>query len=478
MNSFNRPQAAAWPEIDLPTLSSQAKKSKTVVNFVLPMLSAENSQALLQNPDRGLRMESYITLTPKGAPESYPGNSQSPYEKMLGFIEKYEEESPTIVQLYIYLSRYNDKPIDDHAFAQLEEMLELLRDNGIRVLLRFVYQNESNPDPYWPQVKEHLLQIGEWFQEKGQLIEDSLFVMQAGLVGYWGEGHSFVNFEKNYMSEAFNLLFSITPADVFVQLRQISFYNDASKAFIHRMGVHDDYVVGEQNGRWSFFEGHNNILTRRLEQQFKRTINDAEMPWGRATYYDKADGHSLDNLDALAVIKQLFQYSTTTLSLEHNYREGGPGHLYSMARWKDDIFTKAQLEKEGLPYHPALFDANDRISAFEYIQYHLGYLLSLSSFELDEASNKLSFTIQNNGFAPPLNFNVLSLVISGEEYLLDSYDKYALASMQAVTYEVDLPEDFAPSQSMGIKIAHCAGSSISARFINDTAYENGVQALR
>jgi len=60
-------------------------------------------------------------------------------------------------------------------------------------------------------VKGHLEQLGEWFQANGQLLEDTLSAVQAGIVGYWGEGHSNVNFEKKYTGRAFDLLCVLFP---------------------------------------------------------------------------------------------------------------------------------------------------------------------------------------------------------------------------------------------------------------------------
>jgi len=473
--AHNHRQTPAWPGKELIALPSTAKQVDVTADFTLPMLTPESARSLLRNPDRGLRMETHITLGE--TPESYPGNTEDPYEKLLGFIEKYEDESPVVVQLYVYLTRYNDRPLDDKAFEQLERMLVLLWENGVRALLRFAYQNESNPDPDWPRVKGHLEQLGAWFRANGQLLEDALFAVQAGLVGYWGEGHGNVNFKNKYIGRAFDLLCRIVPEDVFVQVRNIDQMNLISGKIRNRLGMHDDYLIGEQNGAWSFFLGRAGVKVKRLEDRFSRTINDGEMPWGVAMYYDRADGHPLDSMDAMPILQQLKQYALTTLSLEHNYREAGPGRVFSMARWRDEFLTRAQLDEAGLPYHPALLDANESISVFEYIQYHLGYLLSVTAFEVNE--NQVRFTIQNNGLAAPLNLGALSLVVDGEEYLVGSYDKYALGSMRAVAYTVDLPEGFDPAQqhSIGIKLAHCAGSTICARFVNDTAFTDGAQVI-
>jgi len=86
----------------------------------------------------------------------------------------------------------------------------------------------------------------------------------------------------------------------------------------------------------------------------------------------------------------------------------------------------------------------------------------------------LRFTIQNNGFAAPLNFHTLSVVLDGENYPVASYDRYALGSMQAVTYTMQLPQ-LATAQRIGLRLARRTGSPIAARFLNATAFVDGVQ---
>jgi len=425
------------------------------------MLSLAQARPLLKNPDRGLRMESYITL---GNPlQSYPGSAEDPYEKLRGFIAKYEEESPQLLQLYVYLTQYNKKALDALAFSQLQSMLELCREQGLRVLLRFTYQNEDNPDAAWPQVKQHLEQIGAWFEQHRQLIDDTLSVMQGGIIGMWGEGHNNKNFESKYTGAAFDLLCSITPEDIYVQLRNIDLMESVSAQHRHRIGIHDDYMIGEQHGRWNFFLGKNSPAEHRAAAGFCRTLNDGEMPWGHATYYDEPDGRALDAMEAMPILQQLKQYGLSSLSLEHNYRETSE-RVFSMQRWREEYITQAQLNEAKLPYHPSLLDADGRITVFHYIQYHLGYLLSVTACEYDES--QLSITLANNGFAAPLNFNALSIEISGEEYDIESYDKYALGSMQKVTYALDLPPNFNASQRIEVKLARRAGSSLCARFMN------------
>ena len=465
------PQTPAWPGAALPVLPSTAEEAD--MESTLPLLSLDAARPLLQNPDRGLRMETYITLGEP--PESYPGNAEDPCDRLLRMIETYREESPTVVQLYVYLCRYNEKPLDGPAFAQLERMLVLCKENRVRALLRFAYQNESNPDPDWPRVREHLYQLAAWFRAHGELVEDTLYCVQAGIVGYWGEGHTNQNLKSRYIGRVFDRVCRMAPEDTFVQVRTADLMRRVSGRYKGRLGMHDDYLIGELNGPWSFFGGP---AKRAVEARFPRTVNDGEMPWGVATYYDREDGAPLDSIDALALLAQIRQYSLTTLSLEHNYREVGPERVFSMARWKDAPITAAQLRALGMPYLPSLF-GEEAMPAFDYIQYHLGYLLSITRFELDAEKRQLRFTIRNDGFAAPLNANALSLVIDGTEYLVGSYDKFALGSMRAVTYTVDLPEgcDLAAPRRLGVRLARRVGSALCVRFANDTPFKDGVQIM-
>lgn len=90
--------------------------------FDMKYLNADNAEVLLKNPDRGFRMETYITL---GDPvDSYPTSNEDPFERILKLIEKYKEDSPTLCQVYVYLSNYNDKPLDELAFSQMKRFLK------------------------------------------------------------------------------------------------------------------------------------------------------------------------------------------------------------------------------------------------------------------------------------------------------------------------------------------------------------------
>ena len=85
-------------------------------------------------------------------------------EKQLVF---YREEDCKLVQLYVYLSEYLDRPLDAHAFSQLETYLETLRQKRLRALLRFAYEEEADRknSPVTAQILAHAGQISVWMEQ-------------------------------------------------------------------------------------------------------------------------------------------------------------------------------------------------------------------------------------------------------------------------------------------------------------------------
>lgn len=448
----------------------------------LPLMSFDNCEELLKNPDRGLRMETYITL---GEPlDSYPLYNEDPYKRAQELIDKYRSDSPTLCQVYVYLCNYNKKPLDSLAFDQMKRFFELFRDNGIRMLLRFVYSTESVGDAPYRRVKRHLAQIKEWFSENEELINDTLYCLQTGVIGWWGEGHTYKKLKKRHIPKVISDVCALAPEGIYSQIRTYDLLQKVSESDLPRMGIHDDYIIGDITHQWSFIpkaDGTINEFNKTMEHALY-TVNDGEMPWGGSTLNDSADGASLNTLDGKSVLNQLKTYSLTSFSLEHNYRENkketsyaGP---YSLGIWQNEFLSLDEAKEIGLTPNPALFKNGKgediKMSIYNIIRYHLGYHLAISGCE--ESDGKMSFTVANYGFAPPLNFNYLALVCKdGTEIQVDSYDKKQLLSGKSAAYTVSIPENAEPA---GIKLAAQKGRSQCVRFANATEFKDGVQYFK
>ncbi|MDR1630950.1 MAG: DUF4874 domain-containing protein [Oscillospiraceae bacterium] len=462
--------------MDLPLIPAKVEPCETMLDQSLPFLYADNSAVLLKNPDRGLRMETYITL---GDPvQTYPGTGADPYEKLRSLIEKYKEESPAVVQGYVYLTRYRNKELDATALSQMKQFFELCRQNNVRILLRFAYSTESFEDAPYRWVSKNLKQIGAWFQENEQLVEDTVYAVQGGLIGYWGEGHGYKNFKQKHIGKAFAELCDIVPEHLYVQLRTLTLAETVPEKYQKRLGMHHDYIIGDLSHPWGY------VFPDGKEEEalahFQTTVNDGELPWGRAYMNDNPALEPLNNLPPEKLLPEIARYGLSTLSLEHNYREGdGPNTPYTLERWKSIFYSPEELHAMGLPVNPNLYQNSDNtpanVSAFTYLQQHLGYHLVLSNIRRE--NKEVSFTITNYGLAAPNNFNALSVFIGEDEYAVGDYDKTALQPGKSIAVTVTLPQEISPEQPVGVKLTVLPHSGCSVRFANDTPFQNGIQYI-
>lgn len=441
-------------------------------------INSENCGNLLSNPDRGLRMEHYITL---GSPVcSYPLDGIDPFERAQTLIEKYKPDSPTLCQLYVYLSNYRRKSLDTVAFEQLKKIFELYRENNVRLLLRFAYSTGEVTDAPYRTVKRHLAQIKDWFNENRELVSDTLYCMQTGIIGLWGEGHSNKHLKNRHIKKVIRLVREVTPQNIYVQVRTFEMLKKVCDEFEDKTGIHDDYIIGDMNHKWSFIPQSKKENFSETVEHAKFTVNDGEMPWGRATLDDKQGAMSLGSLDGKAILKQLFCFSLTSLSLEHNYREDG--NEYSLAKWKNEYLSYSEAVSLGITVNPNLFKNSKKedtnLSIYDIIRYHLGYQLALTDYELKDGN--LKFSIKNYGFAAPLNFNYLAVIFQDENGVLSdfevkNYDKKQLLSGKSVTYNVTLPPKCEP---VGVQTDTQKGAGVNPRFANSTKFAEGIQYFK
>lgn len=442
----------------------------------IPFMNGENCDSLLGNPDRGLRMEAYITLGE--TPDTYPLSGEKPFEKTVETIKKYKEDSPTLCQLYVYLSNYSDRELDGTAFSQLKEIFELYKENNIRLLLRFAYSTESVKDAPYRIVKKHLQQIKTFFEENDILINDTLYCLQTGIIGYWGEGHTNKRLKNWYIDDVINGVCILAPEGIYTQVRTYDMLKKVSTENVGKVGIHDDYIIGDISHKWSFIPSGETEAFKETILLAKLTVNDGEMPWGRAKLDDSPDGEPLNSLEGKAVLKQLSTYSITSFSLEHNYREDG--NKNSMAKWKNQYLSYDDVAELGISINPELFKnakgESIKLSVYDIIRYHLGYQLVLSNYA--EEKSEVTFSITNYGFAAPLNFNYLAVVfrdkLTGEqvEVQVEKYDKTALQSGTSVAYKVNIPENCEP---VGVKMDMFKDRGVNPTFANATPFVDGVQ---
>ncbi len=355
---------------------------------IIDNLNASGPKAeLLENPDRGLRGEVYITL---GSGKAYPSSSNDAFEYLEQELALFASDQIQIVQCYVYLSEFTKQDLSAQALDQLTAYFERLQKQNVRVLLRFAYDYSSSVKSAasTKQTLRHLDQIGAWIQEQPELFHSTVYAVQMGLVGLWGEGHG--SSRKLDKEQIFSKLMEIIPPEVHVQIRLPEFFAYIPEEERSRVGVHDDFLVGIDH-EWGML-AFTHPQYRELLNQNNYVLSDGEMPWGRDT--------TVPNIDQELLLKQVVDYSLSTLSAKHNYKEDGNSYFLEQAKqyFLDEIF----LQEQGYPYNPFMIQAEAGkdtkvISLFDYLQYHLGYNLVVSNFSplvasVDSATGSVNST--------------------------------------------------------------------------------------
>lgn len=378
----------------------------------IPFLSAENAPV---NPDRGFRGETYVTL---GRGEAYPGSGADPYEYLDECLDRFSDDDIRLMQVYVYLIDYCDGELPESALLELKNYLTYLKAKGIKALLRFAY--ESDPDakegPSTRIILDHIETLGKFFDAHEELIDESIYAFQLGMIGLWGEGHSSVRrLNKRKIVRA---VFETFPDDMFVMVRTPELLSLVPEEYEKRAGLHDDYLIGYSH-EWGMMD-FNDENYPRLLNKCKYALTDAEMPWG---------DQSPENMDMTGILRQAAGYGLTSFSIEHNYIEDG--NEYLLKKWQSVYVDSKFLSDNGFPYNPALL-TDDKISVYDYLKHHLGYQICFSNLSLE--SGKARFLITNYGFNAPYGYD-LNVYSGGIKVCTESLDDLNIFSEKFI--EVD-----------------------------------------
>jgi hypothetical protein len=99
------------------------------------------------------------------------------------------DEGYVLVQGSSHLDTVRSAPITTELLAGLQRGLDAVRDAGLKIVLRFVYNDGFDEDASRDWVLHHIGQLAPVWQANA----DVILVLQAGFVGAWGEWHSSTN---------------------------------------------------------------------------------------------------------------------------------------------------------------------------------------------------------------------------------------------------------------------------------------------
>ena len=202
---------------------------------------------IFRNPERGFTEEVSRKVSVTN-PNVVKGNVNSNWGN---------KNKMTLAVVLYNFNKFKAEDLPDEVLAGFDEDMQVLRDCGLKCVLRFAYTESENDNvdatPEW--VKRHLEQLSEHLKANA----DVIYVLEAGFVGVWGEWYYTANYgnETQHMNanrrKVVDYLFANAPEDRFILFRypmiKTEYLDDetpltSDEAFTGtvkaRMGCHND----------------------------------------------------------------------------------------------------------------------------------------------------------------------------------------------------------------------------------------------
>ena len=275
------------------------------------------------------------------------------------------------------LSAWRNQDLPQSYLNALNEGFELMRQAGVKAVLRFAYDYEaSGKDTNLAQVKRHIEQLKPIINRNADVIA----VWQGGFIGAWGEWHSSANGlnSDSNKKEIAQALLAALPANRQLNLRYpydlIKWYgtpasaedfaNNSEKA---RIGIHNDCYLASIDDTGTY--------------QPRRDLTiDAQRLFTRAqVQYTSFGGETC---------APIAQARTTCSDILREGKEYRLGYL-------------------NYDYHEDFINGWEKEGCMADVRKNIGYRIELSQFQISSkaqsGSLKWALKLSNQGWARPLN---------------------------------------------------------------------------
>lgn len=405
--------------------------------------------AATKNQSRGFRGETYITL---GRTEAYPDSGEPYVEKLESELRRLALDGIQVMQVYVYLIEYYNTSLPKSALVQLREYLKLIQTKGIKILLRFAYETTEGQKngPRTKDIQNHCAQLKSFFRDNEELFCRTVYAVQLGMIGLWGEGHGSVH--RHDVTKVIEAVADMVPEPTPIMVRTPEMLSAVPERLEHRFGMHEDYVVGYNDPWVAISTDHPSYSA--VTTKCKYAVTDGEMPWGRANV----------PIEMIEALKTCVDFGMTTFSLAHNYTEEGE---HNLKQWQSVPLEESDLKANGLPYNPALL-TNGKITAFNYLKYHLGYQLVASNITFENGTAR--FLLSNYGFACPYGYT-LEIYVNGEPVTLqETHTLQTLTQFSQQYYTFPYVDG-----EIAVRIVSTRDPSDAIRLLNNIPYRDDAQ---
>ena len=286
-----------------------------------------------------------------------------------------------------YLRNFVNSPINQTTLNLFQTQMDTVRKAGLKAIVRFAYNDANNPGDATPaMVNTHLTQLAPYLAAN----KDVITVVQAGLVGSWGEWGNTQNYGDSYNMTAKNIadrksvvdkLLAVVPAERSVQLRMPLFKTKlysptaltSAEAFTGtakaRLGHHNDCFLSNSSDYGTYINPSVEYPYLAAETNF--------VPSGGETC-----GYSAPRSDCPSALSVMGQFHWSYLNLDYN--------VTVLDKWRSQ-------------------------GCFAQVEQKLGYRLALKSGAFSSTAKPgggftMNLQMQNTGWAAPFNARNVELV--------------------------------------------------------------------
>lgn len=378
----------------------------------------KEGKQVLKNPDRGF----YIQV------------NSADYERIPELAKEVR-----VILLAFHMDEYIQGDIAEEKLDELRCALDTARKEQVAVVFRAAYgfyDDVSEPDGI-EQMGRHIEQISQILND----YEENILVVQAGMLGEYGEWHSSIYLEGNEEEQKRSRLYILGQWEAYL--------NPGIKVAVRRPRfIREAMAENILKGRLSL---HNDALLS----------TDSDM----GTY----DDPDMGRMDELKWMKDV-------LAEQVNGGEMPTPEEWSLPENADKEFECMHVSYLNLKYNEEVIErwskmSIDGMNAKDYLENHLGYRLFLSELrmkelylepELSVAGMQMSIKLCNTGYgALSSKYKVFLSLDSGEKQILQEIQMPELSRISnAQTVEkqitVKLPKEFLQGSEkivIGLKIA-------------------------
>ncbi|MBK8881937.1 MAG: DUF4832 domain-containing protein [Bacteroidales bacterium] len=333
-------------------------------------------QTNFSNPERGFLSQQ----------ASY-SDSPSPFSK--SFFDGLKSSSITLVRKVYIFNTFRSTPISEDFIQHIQDDMDLLRDNGFKIILRFAYTfNEPEPHNDAPLeiVLSHIDQLTPLLQKNADVIA----LIEAGFIGQWGEWHDSSNGLAN-TADMRTILFKLL--DALPKNRAINVrYQQAKK---------DIYSTTDPINESEAFNQSNRSRTGHHNDCLVADVDD----WGTYWPIDPA---------SLEAQKNYLNQENKFLPQEgETCNCNPPGSECKNSMKELERMRWSALNRD---FDQCVLNSWIREGCYDEIAKRLGYRFRLLESKVPKSAQadslmSFSFIIENDGFAAPYNARDLELVL-------------------------------------------------------------------